>query len=175
MVLKEKTLAVRELGRWHQELWWDGTYHNYRNHGWRNLTKLRTFSSHAIYQAPIMTVAAATANLAFLMCQALVLINTSLTYIITHWSRYYYTHITNEEIEGPWKISQDHTKTELEPEIGSNLIPNPTVVTACISSSSSKTSPCVLSGGIVASAFPPPAKGPAPTQGNTFHFKELSF
>lgn len=68
------------------------------------------------------------ANLAFLQRQVLVLINASLTCIIIQWSRYYYIHCTNEEIEDPRKISPGLIKTELEPEPGSNLTPNPRVL-----------------------------------------------
>lgn len=96
----------------------------------RNLRILYTSFSHPIYQAQIIAVAAIMANLAFLLCQVLVLINASLTCIIIQWSRYYWIHCTNEEIESPRKISPGLTKTELEPEPGSNLTPNPRVFTA---------------------------------------------
>lgn len=103
---------------------------------YRNLRILYTSFSHPIYQAQMIAVAAVIANLAFLLCQVLVLINASLTCIIIQWSRHYCIHCTNEEIESPRKISPGLSKTELEPEPGSNLTPNPRVCTAWIAPSS---------------------------------------
>lgn len=85
--------------------------------GWRNLGKLCTFSSHPIYQAQTITVATTLANLASWPCQALVLMNTSCTCIITH--RYYYEELRVQERfsevlqnrAGAWAWVQPDTKS----------------------------------------------------------------